>query len=381
MGFTKKTWKNRIAEYINRRLITMEDGSTNLVTVARDEGTISQEGDAFNAANMNDLEDRIEAGFADVSQSLTIIKENLIPFPYCATSTGSYAKSFNSSSLTTVEAKNDGSLLIGSNGKIPSKTNQVLFRLIHDNFENIALILDALNLDKIDGMLFDLGVSSPQLDDGARGFSYMADAPLDMRMDRSQALTAYDVVNNWPRAELKKILFEYGEERYAPQIAAAIEHDEATTRKIIHRLQDKYEAEDRGLRIIELEDSFQLCTKREMYDYLIRIAKQPKKCVLTDVLLETLSIIAYRQPVTKLEIEKIRGVKSDHAVNKLVEYNLACEVGRLDAPGRPILFGTTEEFLRRFSIQSIEDLPSMQPEQVETFKEEAEEEVQLKLNV
>ncbi len=112
-----------------------------------------------------------------------------------------------------------------------------------------------------------------------------------------------------------------------------------------------------------------------------RIAKQPKKCVLTDVLLETLSIIAYRQPVTKLEIEKIRGVKSDHAVNKLVEYNLACEVGRLDAPGRPILFGTTEEFLRRFSIQSIEDLPSMQPEQVETFKEEAEEEVQLKLNV
>lgn len=71
MGFTKKTWKNRIAEYINRRLITMEDGSTNLVTVARDEGTISQEGDAFNAANMNDLEDRIEAGFEEVSQSLT----------------------------------------------------------------------------------------------------------------------------------------------------------------------------------------------------------------------------------------------------------------------------------------------------------------------
>lgn len=71
MGFTKKTWKNRIAEYINRRLLTMEDGSTNLVTVARDEGTISQEGDAFNAANMNDLEDRIEAGFEEVSQSLT----------------------------------------------------------------------------------------------------------------------------------------------------------------------------------------------------------------------------------------------------------------------------------------------------------------------
>lgn len=78
MGFTKKTWKNRIAEYINRRLITMEDGSTNLVTVARDEGTISQEGDAFNAVNMNDLEDRIEAGFADVTQSLTNIGKRTI---------------------------------------------------------------------------------------------------------------------------------------------------------------------------------------------------------------------------------------------------------------------------------------------------------------
>ena len=95
--------------------------------------------------------------------------------------------------------------------------------LVHDNFENIASILERLGLDGVDGILLDLGVSSPQLDDGARGFSYMADAPLDMRMDRGQALTAYDVVNNWPRAELKKILFEYGEERYAPQIAAAID--------------------------------------------------------------------------------------------------------------------------------------------------------------
>ena len=85
----------------------------------------------------------------------------------------------------------------------------------------------------------------------------------------------------------------------------AIEHDEATTRKIIHRLQDNIEAEDRGLRIIELEDSFQLCTKRRCMTISFVLQKQPKKCVLTDVLLETLSIIAYRQPVTKLEIEKI----------------------------------------------------------------------------
>ena len=98
-------------------------------------------------------------------------------------------------------------------------------------------------------------------------------------------------------------------------------------------------------------------------------------------MLETLSIIAYRQPVTKLEIEKIRGVKSDHAVNKLVEYGLVEEVGRMDAPGRPILFGTTVEFLRRFSVQSLDDLPSLAPEQIEHFKEEAEDEAKLKLDI
>ena len=118
-----------------------------------------------------------------------------------------------------------------------------------------------------------------------------------------------------------------------------------------------------------------------MYEYLIRIAKQPKRQVLTDALLETLSIIAYKQPVTKLEIEKIRGVKSDHAVNKLVEYELVCELGRLDAPGRPILFGTTEEFLRRFSVQTLEELPKPAEEMIQDFKAEAEDEVQLKLDV
>ncbi len=180
---------------------------------------------------------------------------------------------------------------------------------------------------------------------------------------------------------IEAILFAMGDSVELSKIAAAIEHDENTTRKIIHQMMDKYSSEDRGVRILELEDSFQMCTKKEMYEYLIRVAKQPKRYVLSDVLLETLSIIAYKQPVTKLEIEKIRGVKSDHAVNKLVEYNLVCEVGRLDAPGRPILFGTTEEFLRRFSIQSVEELPSMNPEQVETLKTEAEEEVQLKLDI
>ena len=93
---------------------------------------------------------------------------------------------------------------------------------VHSNFCEINTILDGLGLDGVDGMLFDLGVSSPQLDDASRGFSYMADAPLDMRMDRGEALTASTVVNEWPQEELRRILYEYGEERYAPQIAAAV---------------------------------------------------------------------------------------------------------------------------------------------------------------
>ena len=94
--------------------------------------------------------------------------------------------------------------------------------LVHSNFDQVGDIVADLGLPGVDGMLFDLGVSSPQLDDGARGFSYMAHAPLDMRMDRSEGLTAADVVNTWPQEELKRILFQYGEERYAPLIAAAI---------------------------------------------------------------------------------------------------------------------------------------------------------------
>ncbi|MCF2596663.1 16S rRNA (cytosine(1402)-N(4))-methyltransferase RsmH [Pseudoflavonifractor phocaeensis] len=94
--------------------------------------------------------------------------------------------------------------------------------LVHSNFDRIGAIVRDLGLTGVDGMLFDLGVSSPQLDDGSRGFSYMADAPLDMRMDRSEGLTAADVVNGWSQEELRRILFQYGEERCAGQIAAAI---------------------------------------------------------------------------------------------------------------------------------------------------------------
>lgn len=176
---------------------------------------------------------------------------------------------------------------------------------------------------------------------------------------------------------VEAILFAVGDSVELSRIAQAIGHDEETTRKIIRNLMLKYEARGRGIQIIELNGSYQLCTKEEYYEELIRVAAQPKKQVMTDTMLETLSIIAYKQPVTRLEIEKIRGVKSDHAVNRLIEYGLIEEVGRLDAPGRPILFATTEEFLRSFGVSSLGDLPQASPEMVEEWKEEAEEEIEV----
>lgn len=177
-------------------------------------------------------------------------------------------------------------------------------------------------------------------------------------------------------AVIEAVLFTMGESVETAKLAAAIEQDVSTTVKLIHNLMDRYEAEDRGIKIIELGDSFQLCTKPETYEYLIKVAAQPKKQVLTDVLLETLSIIAYKQPITKQEIEGIRGVSCDHAVNKLVEYGLVDEVGRLDAPGRPILFGTTESFLRSFGVRNVDELPVISPDKVEDFRKEAESETE-----
>ena len=168
------------------------------------------------------------------------------------------------------------------------------------------------------------------------------------------------------------ILFAMGESVELSRIAAAVGQDKDTTRRLLHHMMDRYQEEDRGIQIIELEQSYQMCTKKEYYENLIQIALHPQKPVLTDVMLETLSIIAYKQPVTKAEIEKIRGVKCDHAINKLMEYELVRELGRLDAPGRPILLGTTEEFLRSFGVQALDELPVMDPVQLEDFKAEAE---------
>ena len=183
------------------------------------------------------------------------------------------------------------------------------------------------------------------------------------------------------KGAVEAILFAMGDSVELSRIASAIGRTAEETREILKKLEAGYEAADRGIRLIELEDRYQLCTKKEFYGCLTAVASHPQKAVLTDVMLETLSIIAYRQPVTKAEIEKIRGVKSDHAVNKLIEYGLIQELGRLNAPGRPLLFGTTEEFLRDFGIESRDSLPEISPVMLEDFKEEAEAEIPVKVEV
>lgn len=175
-------------------------------------------------------------------------------------------------------------------------------------------------------------------------------------------------------AVLEAVLFTMGESVELGRLAAVLEMEQKEVRQILEEMQKRYEEEDRGIFLLWLEDSVQLSTKAEMYEYLIKIAKTPRKMVLTDTVLETLSIIAYKQPVTRLEIERIRGVSCDHAVNKLLEYDLITELGRLDAPGRPLLFGTTEQFLRCFGVRSLEELPELSAMQVEEFKQQAEAE-------
>ncbi len=183
------------------------------------------------------------------------------------------------------------------------------------------------------------------------------------------------------QAAIEAILFAKGESVEVADLVTALECEENQIREAIDNLKTEYGGADRGIQLVELEKSIQLRTKEEYYDALIKITTVPKKQTLTDAALETLSIVAYKQPVTRLDVEKIRGVNSDSSLNKLLEYGLIKEVGRLDAPGRPLLFGTTEQFLRSFGVKSIDDLPEMNPDILEDFKAQAEKEIQIKLDI
>ena len=173
------------------------------------------------------------------------------------------------------------------------------------------------------------------------------------------------------RAAIEAVLFTTGTAVSLKTLSAALELSEEEIIGLLQEMQEAYEKEDRGIRIIRLEESYQLCTKAEFFSTLVRVASQPQRPVLTEVMLEVLSIIAYRQPVTKGEIERLRGVSSDYAVNRLIEYGLVEEAGRQNSPGRPILFVTTESFLRAFGISSVTELPRISDDTVEEAMLEA----------
>ena len=160
---------------------------------------------------------------------------------------------------------------------------------------------------------------------------------------------------------VESVLFTMGQSVEIRQLAAALESDEETAIQAVERLKEKYDKRKAGMQIVRLDDSYQMCSRVDYYENLIRVAATPKKQILSDVVMETLAIIAYKQPVTKADIEKIRGVKSD-------------------APGRPTLFATTEEFLRRFGVGSTEQLPEMNVEQREEIRSEVEEELNLRID-
>ena len=169
--------------------------------------------------------------------------------------------------------------------------------------------------------------------------------------ENEEARTDKEYSDDYLTSAIEAILFSVGESVSIDRLASALEMDK---RKL---------------------------TKQLDYGILAKVVNTPKKLSLTDVVLETLSIIAYKQPITRPEIEAIRGVSCVHAINKLIEYNLVQEVGRLDAPGRPIMFGTTEEFLRCFGVSSTNDLPMISPDKIEDFKKEALEEADFTLSV
>jgi len=165
------------------------------------------------------------------------------------------------------------------------------------------------------------------------------------------------------KANLKSIiealLFINGEQIEIEKIAVAIDNSVEETKKLIHELMFEYKQQKRGMQIIEVNDSFQMCTNPEYFSYVEKTFNVKPKRNLSQALLETLAIIAYKQPITKVGIEEIRGVSAVHSINKLMEYNLVCEKGRLDVVGKPILFGTTDEFLKHFGFDNLKNLPSV----------------------
>ena len=159
---------------------------------------------------------------------------------------------------------------------------------------------------------------------------------------------------------LEAILFAVGEPISINEIANSLNINTTDTKDLLEELQEKYTDSNRGIQLIQIQSKYQLGTKTEFHHYIDDLLVERNKAGLSQAALETLSIVAYKQPVTRIEIEQIRGVKSSSALQTLVDRNLIKEAGRLEAPGKPILYGITPDFLKYAGITTIEELPSFE---------------------
>lgn len=165
-------------------------------------------------------------------------------------------------------------------------------------------------------------------------------------------------------AIVESILFVSGDPVNARDIGQILDLDLRLVRKLMNKMTDCYNFERRGLQLVTVNDTYQLATRPEYSSYIEKFIGQERSQGLTQACLETLSVIAYRQPVTKADVEAIRGVKCDYTVTTLINRGYIQEVARMDTPGRPILYGTTDLFLRNFGLSSIEGLPPLELEQI-----------------
>ncbi len=158
---------------------------------------------------------------------------------------------------------------------------------------------------------------------------------------------------------IEAILFAAGDPVSVDRLSQVLEVEPETVERIAMNLMDSYSFDKRGIRLIRLENSYQMCSNPQYSDAVRQVLETRKASQLSAPLLEVLSIIAYRQPVTRAYIEQVRGVDSSYSVATLVEKGLITEAGRLDVPGRPILYRTTKDFLRAFGLSSVDELPEL----------------------
>lgn len=171
------------------------------------------------------------------------------------------------------------------------------------------------------------------------------------------------------KSVIEALLFIWGDPLSLKDISTIVELDNKETQKLLQEMMDEFNFERRGIRIIQIDDSYQMSTRPEHFEWIKKLYNPKSNKNLSNAALETLSIIAYRQPITKSEIEIIRGVRCDKAIDTLLEKSLIEEQGRLERTGRPIIYGTTTEFLKYFGLKNLDDLPSLEKFDIDTGEE------------